>query len=431
MKRKVLSVLLVAASVVTLAAGCGGNETNVQTSSEDGELQGEIKVYAWTQMATALSDTAERFMEENPGVTVNVEQVDGSYTKLLPELASGVGVPDVFMVQNTDILSFVKTYEGQIMDVSDIITSEEDNFVDSAIAACRASDGKYYAVPIDIGPCGLMYRTDIFEEYGINVEDIKTWDDYIEAGKQILEASDGEMRMSGFNFNGSTSQDFIKMLFAQQGGSYYNDDGTVNLTSEEMLTAAEKLKEMVDAGIMMDFPDEWNDRITALNESQICTLPYAVWYGIVMKDSVADQAGLWGVAPMPSFDGESGSVSLGGSVLAISENTEYPEVAKEFVKFSLMDAAQADIMYAQSQYQAYKPYWEAECYKETDEYFGVPMGEVFSQWTDAPEMNFGEYFTDITDALSTAIGEIYINNANPADALKTAEETAQAAIDNK
>lgn len=53
------------------------------------------------------------------------------------------------------------------------------------------------------------------------------------------------------------------------------------------------------------------DRITALNNGQICTLPYPAWYNIVMKDSVADQSGLWAYAPMPAFEGTSGNVSLG------------------------------------------------------------------------------------------------------------------------
>ena len=159
-------------------------------------------------------------MEQHPEATITVEQVDGSYTKLLPELASGIGVPDVFMVQNTDIMSFVYTYEGQILDVTDLVEGEVGNFVDSAIATCyNKADGKYYGIPIDIGPCALMYRTDIFEQAGVDVNSIKTWDDYIEAGKKILEATNGEVRMTGFNMNGATSTDYMKMLFAQQGGS--------------------------------------------------------------------------------------------------------------------------------------------------------------------------------------------------------------------
>lgn len=425
MKKQVISLLMgIVVGISALA---------VPAFAEDGteELEGNLKVYAWTEMATALTDTAERFMEQYPGVEITVEQVDASYTKLLPELASGIGVPDVFMTQNTDILSFASKYEGQIMNLTDLVEPEKDNFVASALEACHDEEsGNYYGVPIDIGPCGMMYRTDIFEKAGVNVDDINTWDDYIEAGKKVLEATDGETKMTGFNYNGSSSQDYLKMLFAQQGGSYYDEDGNVNLASGEMIQAAEMLKKMIDAGIMMDFPDEWNDRITALNSSQICTLPYPVWYSVVMKDSVADQAGLWSYAPMPSFDGGKGDVCLGGSVLAVSANTEYPEAAKAFVKFSLMNADQADLLYAQSQYEAYKPYWEADCYKEVDEYFGVAIGEVFSQWTDSPSINFGSNFTDITTALSTAIGEIFINGTDPETALTDATTAAQNAIAN-
>lgn len=426
MKRKGLAMILAAACAVTTFGGYG-----VNVRAEGSDLQGELKVYAWTEMATAFTQTAERFMEQNPDVEITVEQVDASYTKLLPELASGIGVPDVFMVQNTDILSFATKYEGQLLDLTDLVEPEKDNFVSAALGTCyNQEDGKYYGAPIDIGPCGLLYRTDIFEEAGVNVDDIKTWDDYIEAGKTILEATDGKTKMTGFNFNGSSSQDYMKMLFAQQGGSYYDEDGNVNLASDEMINAADMLNKMIDAGIMMDFPDEWNDRITALNNDQICTLPYPVWYSVVMKDSVAEQSGLWKYAPMPSFDGEKGDVTLGGSVVAISANTENPELAKAFVEFSLMNADQADILYGQSQYEAYKPYWDSDCYKVEDEYFGEAIGEVFSQWTDAPEINFGSHFTDVSTALSTAIGEIFINGTDPKSALEAATESAQAAIDN-
>ena len=101
MKKRIIAVLLSLTVTMSLAAGCG-NKTDVKDSgtdiqakiqedtqaeegnagesaegSEDG-LSGEMTVYAWTQMATALSQTAERFMAANPGVKITVEQVDGS-----------------------------------------------------------------------------------------------------------------------------------------------------------------------------------------------------------------------------------------------------------------------------------------------------------------------------------------------------------------
>lgn len=453
MKRMIALVLCVLLAV-GMFAGCAAEETAQQPQqtadaqpaadntaeapvaeapSEAGSpYAGEITVYAWTEMATALGNTAARFMEQHPEATITVEQVDGSYTKLLPELASGIGVPDVFMVQNTDIMSFVYTYEGQILDVTDLVEGEVGNFVDSAIATCyNKADGKYYGIPIDIGPCALMYRTDIFEQAGIDVNSIKTWDDYIEAGKKILEATNGEVRMTGFNMNGATSTDYMKMLFAQQGGSYYNEDGTANLASEEMINAANMLNKMIDAGIILDLPDEWNDRVTALVNTQICTLPYPEWYSICMPDYVGEQKGLWAYAPMPSFDGSEGDCCLGGSVLAISANTAYPELAKAFVKFSLMDVNQADLLYAQGQYEAYKLYYDAPCYSEVNDYFGIALGTTFAEWTDAPAIEFGAYFTDISAALSTAIGEMFINGVAPKIALAEATETANRAIASK
>lgn len=425
MNKKNIYALLSAALCAGVFAGMG-----VSASAED-EYAGKIKVYAWTQMATALTNTAENFMEKYPDAQIEVEQVDASYTKLYPELASGQGVADVFMVQNTDIQAFANKYEGQLMDLSDLLNGEEENFVASALRTCwNEAAGAYYGVPIDIGPCALMYRTDIFEECGVDVAEIKTWNDYLEAGKTILEATNGEVKMCGFDFNGATSQDFLKMFFAQLGGSYYDAEGNVNLASEEMILAASTIKEMVDAGIMMDFPNEWNDRITAIAANQICTLPYPAWYSVVMKDSAADQAGKWAYAPMPSVEEKSGYVCLGGSVLAASATSEYPELCKAFIEYSLMNIESAQIMYEQGQFQAYKPFYEADCYKEMDSYFGVALGETFAQWVDSPEIEFGAYFTDVATGLTQAIGEIFVNGTDIESALSSATETAQRAINN-
>ena len=52
-----------------------------------------------------------------------------------------------------------------------------------------------------------------------------------------------------------------------------------------------------------------------------------------------------------------------------------------------------------------------------DAYFGVAIGETFARWVDSPKIDFGYYFTDVADALAMAIGEIFINGTDPAQAL--------------
>ncbi|MFP3441779.1 extracellular solute-binding protein, partial [Pantoea sp. SIMBA_133] len=87
----------------------------------------------------------------------------------------------------------------------------------------------------DGGPTGVFYRTDIFEEAGVNAEDIKTWDDYIEAGKTIKEKTD--KAMIGLDLNGDDG--LYRMMLNQQGTFYFDDEKNVALTSEESKKAME------------------------------------------------------------------------------------------------------------------------------------------------------------------------------------------------
>ncbi len=171
MKKKVITIVLSAVLVGSLLTGCGnssdnetpaedagseaqtaGDEADAPTETEEealaegaeGDLAGEITVYAWTDMYTASSQVAEAFMKEHPEAKINVEQVDAAYTKLIPQLASGQDVADVFMLQNYDLMSFVNTYPGQILDVSDLIQGEESNFAEAAVQSIYRNEKQDY-----------------------------------------------------------------------------------------------------------------------------------------------------------------------------------------------------------------------------------------------------------------------------------------------
>lgn len=459
MKKKVITVILSAMLVGSLLTGCG-NSSDSETPAEDvgseapatgdeavvptetkgeepveesgGDLTGEITVYAWTDMYTASSQVAEAFMKEHPEAKINVEQVDAAYTKLIPQLASGQDVADVFMLQNYDLMSFVNTYPGQILDVSDLIQGEESNFAEAAVQSIyNVEDGKYYGVPIDVGPCVFFYRADMLEEYGINVEDIKTWDDYIEAGKVVREKSGGKVYMTGFDFNGQSSQDYVKLLFQQQGGSYYDADGKINLNTPEMVKTYETLQKMIDADIVQNFTSEWDDRIAALQNETICTLPYACWIHSIISGQCEEQKGLWSIAPMPTFDGYNGDVFLGGSVFAIAATTEYPELAKAFVKYELMNPDSAQYMLPNGQFEAYSPYYDTSVYQEAADYWGINIAQEFAKHIEAPGINFGKFFTDAQSGIKQASADILIEGKDMAEALDDASAAAQRSADNK
>lgn len=438
---------MAAAMMMTAMAGCssssggassaagssaGGKESG-SSASTAAKLSGSITVAGWNDAADALSAEAKAFMKENPGTTVTVQKVDSNYTKLYSQLAANTDVPDVVQLQNRDLLSFKNKYPDAWMDLTNLVEPEKDNF-DSFVLSLVKVDNKYYAVPWDVGPCAMYYRKDIFKSAGVDVNSIKTYDDYIEAGKKIEKSTNGKTKMLGFDYGGSSSDDIVMMLLNQLGGKYYDDSGKVKLDSDEMIKTMELLKKMKDAGITINLANEWDDRIKSTENNQIATIPYAVWYAGTLQSSNADQNGKWGITSLPAFtSGGNTQANLGGSVLAVSSATQNADLAKAFVKFSLMTSEGNKInLDAGKLFTSYKPSYNDDEYKTTDDYFGISVGQTFSKMsTDIKEVSFGPYFTDVNNALKTAVGNIFTQNKEVKTALSDATSTAQKAIDSE
>lgn len=423
-------------SVAVLAGGCSGSSISTTgsegASSSTGKLSGSITVCGWNEAAAALKEQAKQFMSKNPGTTVTVQTVDSNYTKLYSQLAAGSGVPDVVTIQNRDVQSFANKYPDAWLDLTDMMKTEDSNF--SAYARGLVTiDNKYYAIPWDLGPCALYYRKDIFQNAGVDINTIKTYDDYIEAGKKIVTKTGGKTKLLGFDYSGSTSTDTVFVLFSQLGGQYYDKNGKVKLDSPEMTKAVDLCKKMISAGVTMNLPNEWNDRISAAENDQIASMPYAVWYAGTLQ-TITDQKGKWGIVPLPAFT-EGGNVQAneGGSALAVSSQTKNEALAKAFVKFSLMTSEGNKINFDTSKlFTSYEKSYTDPEYTATDDYFGLSIGSTFSKLaTNIPQMTYGPYFTDVNNSLKTAVGNSLLKNQDTTAALKAATGVAQKAVDNE
>lgn len=422
-----------AGSASSVAAAGTENSAAAPASSEAPKLSGSITISSWNDAADAMAAEAKEFMAENPGTTVTVQKVDSNYTKLYSQLAAGTGVPDVVQMQNRDFQNFKNKYPDAWLDVTDLVQPEEANFDAFALPMVKVDD-KYYAVPWDVGPCAMYYRKDIFQQAGVDVNTIKTYDDYIEAGKKIVAATNGKTKLLGFDYSGSSSNDVVMMFLQQQGGKYYDSNGKVQLNSKEMVQAFDLMKKMMAAGVTINLANEWNDRITATENNQIATIPYAVWYAGTLQNSNSDQKGKWGIVPLPAFTaGGNTQANLGGSVMGISSGTQNADLAKAFLKFSLMSSKGNEInLNVGKLFTSYKPSYNDDEYKLSDDYFGVSVGQAFAQLsTSIPEVVYGPYFTDVNNAFKTAVGDILVKNQDPAKALDDATAAAQKAIDNQ
>ena len=175
-------------------------------------------------------------------------------------------------------------------------------------------------------------RRDFYEKPGVDPASIKTWDDFIAAGKKIQAANPG-VTMTNADFNGDT--EFFRMIANEQGCGYFAEDGlTITVNQPKCVDTLTKIKEMKDAGIMASA--DWGTKITNNTAGAVATQVYGGWYEGTIRTESAGENGKWGVYLMPSLTADGPrAANLGGSSLAITSASQNKEAAYEYLKYTL------------------------------------------------------------------------------------------------
>ncbi|MFA6383641.1 MAG: extracellular solute-binding protein [Parcubacteria group bacterium] len=219
-KFHIAGVFLVIIALIFLS-GCGLKPTP--------EKRYPIKLEIWGLFddSDTFLGTFEAYQKSNPNVlSISYKKLSpDTYKKELVEaLASGQG-PDIFLIQNTWLPSFM----DKITPVTaDILTEQKfrSDFVD-VVAADFIDQGKIYAVPLSVDTLGLYYNKDLFNQAGITSPPA-TWDDFAEDVKKLTKIDGiGRIQQAGaaigtaYNINRST--DVLTLLMLQNGTKMTDD----------------------------------------------------------------------------------------------------------------------------------------------------------------------------------------------------------------
>lgn len=303
------------------------------------EYEGEVLTLSY--FAATYADAAAAVIPEFEAMTgATVELVTAPYLTLyqdqFTELVTSTGTFDVMQVASQwdgQFAPFLASLEDYIANDPDV---DMDVFIPAVARAAGFWDGKRFGVPNACDAYGIIYRTDIFEEKGIEVDlDNWTWDAYAELAKQLT--ADG---MYGTAIAGVKHQlDAIwTARYWSQGGHLMSQDWTTALPEREL--AVDSLKMIIDLmeymppGVMSyDIPDENN----AFVQGQVVMAE--LWPSLIRATAndpnQSTVVGKWGILPYPSA-----SPQLSAWSLAIPETSKNKDLAWEWIKFYTSEANQ-------------------------------------------------------------------------------------------
>ncbi|MFD3731556.1 extracellular solute-binding protein [Streptomyces sp. NPDC058632] len=167
-----LSVRLVALAAVIATAACAP-QTSGDSSSDKDEKTGTLRVWLFQEVNNApkekvVESVVAGFEKAHDGTEVTVEYipVETRAERIKAAFNDPKSAPDLVEYGNTDTAGYVK--DGGLADVTEEFGDwDEAKDTDPTARQSVTVDGKVYGAPYFVGVRALYYRTDVFDELGL------------------------------------------------------------------------------------------------------------------------------------------------------------------------------------------------------------------------------------------------------------------------
>lgn len=436
---------LAAATAAALAlAGCAGGEGDGGDAGTGGggdaaacantivnpEAE-QVTVWAWYPAFEGVVDVFNQNHDDVQVCWVNAGVGKDVYPKFSTALEAGSGAPDVIQLENEVIPSF--TIRDGLVDLVEYgIGEKEDQYAPGAWSDVSSGDA-VYAVPVDLGPVGMLYRADILEEFGIAVP--TTWDELAAASQQLKDAG-SESFLANYPTNGRS---FSQALFAQAGNVPFDfsteniEEIGIDVDDAATKQVLEYWFELIDAGVVSADDRSTPDFNTAVVNGRHATYLAAAWGpGYLMGlEEEADPDARWAAAPLPQWDPENPVfVNWGGSSFGVTSQAKNPElsalVASEL--FGTDEAWEVGIEEG-ALFPTYLPVLESDYFVEMEyPFFGGQKinKDVFLEAAAAYEgFTFSPFQTFAYDKLTEAQASVLQGAATIDEALATYQKSLE------
>ncbi|MEJ2208331.1 MAG: sugar ABC transporter substrate-binding protein [Anaerolineae bacterium] len=316
----------------TQAPAAEATEAPEPTSAPAAEsVELRFTYYADGKEAEVMQPILDKFMAENPGITVILDVVPYStIDEQLPvQVETGEG-PDLARITNFG------AFRGKLLDLRPYLADPdyfEANFPAPVLAAMRGEGDTtgLHGFPDALTVTGPFVNKTLFDQAGIELPgEGTTWQEWTDLTKQVAEATGVQYAISidrtGHRFAGPAMS---------MGATLIDDAGNFTVDTPGFRAFAELLKSWHEEAITPSevwlVGDNLNNCIDFFIPGDLVMCMSGSWQIGRLATDVGD-AFDWVVVPNPTGDGGSTGVAGGSAVVAFAD-TEHPEAVAKLMEF--------------------------------------------------------------------------------------------------
>ncbi|MDC7245197.1 MAG: sugar ABC transporter substrate-binding protein [Sphaerochaetaceae bacterium] len=325
--KKTFVFIMVLVMMVSMVYAQGGKES-------EPEVQTVKFWYHFDDPETALNPLIEKFEAENPGIVIEPERIswDVYNQKLLTAIAGGYP-PDVAQVKLWWQPQLVEM--GALLPLDDYIASWDgkDDIYDKVWELTKYSDGHQYYMPLQMVILYLYYRTDMFEQLGLELP--KTREEFLDVAKKLTRDTDGDgiVDVYGFGIRGARGgHDWWGTFVLSSGAQFFDEDGNSGLTTDKAIAANQWFIDLYrkhKVSPPTTPSDGFKEIIANMVSGKTAMTIHHLGSAKTLEEALGDKIS---AAPVP-MGTEGAWTSFGDEENAVFAATEVPDAAFKWVSF--------------------------------------------------------------------------------------------------
>lgn len=336
--KRIFKALAVIIAIPLILTSCAQSGSKVSGTSSSTSKAANTTFTMWGFVAVHadfFKDATTTWNTNHPDekITLNITTMPGTdlSNKLQVALQSGVGAPDFVNIEVGTFANFLKG-TPKLVDLSSLIKQDKNNFTQAKLNM-YSKNGKLYGLDYQTGTTVAYYNTDILSQAGVDYTTIKTWDDFISAGKQVKE------KTGKYMWYISQSQDReLQLMTGQLGADYFDSKtGKVTIYNKSVVNALQLLHDMI-----------WVDKIAAvapggltdteecygpIDKGNVASVIMPIYYNTRFTNYMPDLKGKVAIAAPPVFakGNKNKTIVAGGTGTAITDQCKNIDLAKRFL----------------------------------------------------------------------------------------------------